>query len=547
MSAERLVIESMLRVPSKDAQDVDFLLNQDQAAFDAGRCGRDIIAKYRQGGFSTYPLGRALVDCMGHRNRRHTIIAHNTDTTQKLLARMKYMIKHIKGPQPDLEYATQTRLVFRKTDSSVHIGTAGSDDFGVGDTITDLHCSEVSRWANPDALLNGLFQAVPPSGNILIESTGHGQGNWFHRAVMRALNGNGRYKLHFFSWLRTPEYSVAMSEDDAGRFMDHLDETLDEPRYAALGLTAGQLAWRRLQLADLNYDTRLFQENYPVSLAECFQATGHSVFPEVNFQPVESWRPVSPWLTVLGEHPMPGVGYVVGADPSGGVGKDYSVVEVLSEDGEQVAEYRNNMIQPDKFGPIVVALAKQFNNAYVNPERNNHGILVVQKILESNYPERLLHQARFNSRTRAPNNRVAELADFGTYTTNVVKNLMIGSLQEGLPKEMIIHSATLNMELGSFVEKAEGRMEAEEGCFDDTVMALALAEYVRPAAARMFERARRRAASERNLRTVDLFEASRVLGELEQRYQAPNGDGLPISSGLNWEAGDANTGNFPNW
>jgi hypothetical protein len=329
-----------------------------------------------------------------------------------------------------------------------------------------------------------------------------------------------------------------MSADGAKRFMDKLDETLDEPRYASLGLTAGQLAWRRLQLADLNYDTRLFQENYPVNLSECFQATGHSVFPEVRFVPSEEWRAETPWLSVLGQHPMPGIGYVLGVDPSGGVGKDYSVIEVLSEDGEQVAEYRNNMIQPDKFGPVVIELARRFNMAYVNPERNNHGILIVQKLLESNYPERLIHQARFTSRTRAPNNRVAELADFGTYTTNVVKNLMVGALQEGLPKEMAIHSSTLNMELGSFVEKAEGRMEAEDGCFDDTVMAVALAEYVRPAAARMFERQRRRDAGMRNLRTVDVFEAGRALTELENKYRNGAGDGLPISSGLSWELPD---------
>ena len=172
MTPEALLIQSLLRIPDKEGNDVDFVLNADQRRFDEEQTGRDIIAKYRQGGFSTYPLARALVRCLAYRNRRHVILAHNTDTSQKLLARIHYMIKHIKCEPPDLRYATQKLLVFNRTDSSIFIGTAGSDDYGVGDTITDLHCSEVSRWNNPQALLAGLFQAVPPSGNILLESTG---------------------------------------------------------------------------------------------------------------------------------------------------------------------------------------------------------------------------------------------------------------------------------------------------------------------------------------------------------------------------------------
>ena len=132
MTSERLLIETLLRISDKEGRDVDFVLNQDQAAFDEAMTGRDIIAKYRQGGFSTYPLGRALVRCLGYRNRRHVIIAHNTDTTRKLLDRIHYMIKWLKTPEPDLKYSTQNYIVFNKTDSSIFIGTAGSGDFHRG-------------------------------------------------------------------------------------------------------------------------------------------------------------------------------------------------------------------------------------------------------------------------------------------------------------------------------------------------------------------------------------------------------------------------------
>lgn len=530
MTLERLAIETLLRIPNKEGEDVDFILNKDQVAFDGAMTGRDIIAKYRQGGFSTYPLARALVRCLAHRNRRHVIIAHNTDTTQKLLTRIQYMIKHMKCPPPDLKYNTQTRLVFNKTDSHIFIGTAGSDDYGVGDTVTDLHCSEVPRWPNPEALLTGLFQAVPPSGNVLIEATGHGQGNWFHKAVMRAARGNGRYKLHFFNWLNTPEYCIPMDEAASAQFMGSLDETLEESRYAALGLSAGQLAWRRLQLADLNYDTRAFQENYPVSLPECFQATGHGVFKEINFAATPEWRAVTPWLSVLEGHPKPNLGYVFGGDPSGGVGQDYSVLEGFeAETGEQVLEYRNNMIEPDKFARVTVQLCRQFNDAYLNPERNNMGILYIKEVLATGYPQNRIHQGRLSASSRPSASEVATLADFGTYTSNIMKALMIGALQQQVRSEMLLHSEMLQLEMGSFVEKDNGAMEAEQDCYDDCVMAAALAAYVMPKAARLFDQKRRREAASRNFTTLQTFEASRALDELAARYQA-GGSELPISS-----------------
>lgn len=527
MTSERLLIETLLRISDKEGRDVDFVLNQDQAAFDEAMTGRDIIAKYRQGGFSTYPLGRALVRCLGYRNRRHVIIAHNTDTTRKLLDRIHYMIKWLKTPEPDLKYSTQNYIVFNKTDSSIFIGTAGSGDYGVGDTITDLHCSEVSRWAGVDNLLSGLFQAVPPSGNVLIESTGHGMGNWFHKAVMRATTGVG-YKLHFFNWLKVPEYSLDMTEAAAANFMKRLDVTLEEPRYAAAGLSAGQLMWRRMKLAELNYDMRLFKENYPITLDECFQGTGFSLFPEVHFVSTPDWQAESPWLSRLRDHPKPSVGYVAGADVSAGVGQDFQVLEIFeAETGEQVLEYRNNGIEPDRFADIAAELCTEFNMAYINPERNNQGILFVKQLLASNYPRKRIHQGRASS-GRIEGNEVATLAEYGTYTTSVMKALMIGALQQQLRQDLTIHSEVFRMETSSFVQKAAGQMEAEEGCHDDCVMAGALAAYVRPRAARLFAGARERDRRARSLTTRQTFEAGRAIDELVARYRQGGLAALPI-------------------
>lgn len=536
MSDARFLIESLLRIPDKNGRDVDFILNQDQAQFDAQRTGRDIIAKYRQGGFSMYELARALVNCLSERNRRHVILAHNTDTTQKLLARIHYMIKHLPDrgcPLPSLRHATINRLEFEKTDSSIFIGTAGSGDYGVGDTITDLHCSEVSRWPNPREILNGLFQSVPPSGNILLESTGHGTGNWFHQAVMRASRGVG-YKLHFFNWLNTPEYSIELG--DPGAFLAQLDETLEEPRYAKL-LSANQLAWRRQKLAEFEFDMRLFRENYPVSLEECFQGTGHSLFPEVNFVETPLWKALDPWTMIHSDHPRIGLTYCCGGDVGAGTGGDYSVLEIFeAETGRQVLEYRNNMIEPDRFAAKTIELATRYNQAYINPERNNMGYLYVKELLATDYPKNLIHRARFSNPSGGRSQtELSKISDFGTYTTDVLKVLMIGGLAKHLrlsvhvPAELMIHSQTLQMELSSFVEKESGKLEAEQGCFDDCVMATALADYCRPNAMGLADVAKRNRESARGRRTIEIFEAGAAIRELEERFRS-NEIGFPIES-----------------
>jgi len=520
VTPEKLIIESLFRIPDKEGNDVDFKLNREQAILDESLSGRDIVPKARQMGISTYVIGRHLAKCLYQRNRRCVIISHESDATQRLLQRAHYMIKHIKGPQPVPKYSNRNEIIFEKTDSMFYIGTAGAKNFGHGDTITDLHCSEVARWPDPKSLLKGLFQAVPPSGNIIIESTGNGVGNWYHRACVRAAQGQG-YKLHFFNWLHRPEYRVPMTPEQATEFMSRLDESLEEPEYAQKGLTAEQLAWRRLKLAELDYDLQAFKEQYPISLDECFQSSGASYFNRVCYIPTPLWKRRDQHLYILGDHPKREHKYVIGADPGAGVGRDNSVLQVIDlEAREQVAEWASNRVEPDFFALKAAELGRMFNNAYINVERNNHGILVV-KILMDNYDRNLLHKGKNLS---APSKEFMRISDFGTYTSEVTKHMMLGTLRTELANGFTIHSELLRSELNTFVEKENGRLEAEEGCLDDRVMALAQATFVMPQAA---SRLGSRDVEPRIMH--DPFRLDSIIKELENR--AAN-DYLPISSGV---------------
>jgi hypothetical protein len=61
------------------------------------------------------------------------------------------------------------------------VETAADPNAGRGLTIHNLHCSEVARWPR-DALetLASLRAAVPPSGEVVLESTPNGAGGRFY-------------------------------------------------------------------------------------------------------------------------------------------------------------------------------------------------------------------------------------------------------------------------------------------------------------------------------------------------------------------------------
>lgn len=475
---ERVIIENLFRVADKDGNDVDFKLNTAQASIDTHFTGRDIIPKARQEGVSTYYLARFTAKCLYKRNSRCVVISHDTVATQKMLAKVHYFLENIRGPKAVIKTASKNEISFPKTNSVFYIGTAGSRKFGRGDTISNLHCSEYAYWDNPTDLLTGLFQAVPMSGEIGIESTGNGVGNDYHQRCMRAAAGQSRFRLHFLSWHDFPEYTYDLREDVAEDILNNLNPDFDEIELIErFGLTAGQIAWRRDKLEELNYDVKKFQQEYPSTLDECFQASGHSIFHKVSYQPSTDWQRVDSGFYVLKDHPKDGHVYALGADVGGGVDLDNSIIEIVdltptknAPTGEQVAEYATNSLGPDVFAQKIADLGFLFNNAIASVESNNHGIVTLKELLKL-YPHHLIHTAFKSTRVAR---RDESLLNVGVSTTTRSKPLMIGNLRKELADALIIHSELLFSELSTFIEHEGGKLAADTNCKDDRVMAMAL-------------------------------------------------------------------------
>lgn len=473
-SPYRNIIESMFCIVDKDGQKVDFRLNTVQARLDAAWSRRNIIPKARQGGISSYVIARYTAKCLAQQNRSCVIISHEADATQRLLNRAHYYLDNLKGGvKPELGRHSRNELFFKKTNSTFYIGTAGSKAFGHGDTITDLHLSEAAHYTDPDAIVRGTFPAAE-RGEITVESTGKGVGNWYHRQCVNAREERG-FKLHFFSWLDMPEYAFAFDSDTArAAFAASLKDDLEEPALVERGVTLEQLAWRRERLTiDYESDLRAFKEAYPLDFDECFQSTGFGFFRRVRFVDTPLWQRESQHLWTLQGHPRLDRTYVVGGDPAGGVGNDNSVGQVFClEDACQVAEYANGYVEPDQFGDVLAELGARFNHAYVNVERNNHGLTTLARLLAV-YPVWLIYR---NTHGEQANQQVlSRLSHYGTLTGPANRGIIIGDLRKALADTVTVHSLLLKSELATFVENKDGKVEADTGCLDDRVMAAAMA------------------------------------------------------------------------
>jgi hypothetical protein len=482
MTPESRVIEALFHVIDKESQeDVPFKLNSAQRSVDSAWTPRMLIPKARQRGISTYFLARGAVRCMGRKNTSAVVISHEAEATERMFGRVKYFLDTMEGPKPVIRNNSKHELTFPKTNSVFWIGTAGSRKFGRGDTVTDLHCSEVAYWPDAPSLMAGLLQAVPKRGGVIsVESTGNGMGNWYHNACMRAAKGLSSFGLVFLPWQDEEQYQLELSDEVARAYMENLREDIEEPELVSgHGLSAAQLAWRRMVLEDeLEGDLRLFKQEYPTVLDDCFQSAGGGIFQSVQFVETPLWERSDQHMHVLRGHPQAGHMYVLGGDVGGGVGADSSVMEIFDLNlGEQVGEWLSNKIDPDIFGEKICQVAQRFNEAYICVESNNHGILTLATIRNKEYPAGKVYRTP-RANTGRGKDDVKKVVDLGHRTTATSRPFVIGLLRKALRDEWIIHSQILKAELSSFIETAAGDLEAATGCHDDTVIAAAMARYV---------------------------------------------------------------------
>ena len=160
--------------------------------------------------------------------------------------------------------------------------------------------------------------------------------------------------------------------------------------------------------------------------------------------------------------------YVIGADVALGVGQDYSAAIVMNKQREIVATYRNNRIDPALWGELLFYLGRYYNNAFLAVESNSMGIATLQRLDQMGY-------VNLYRQTKVANVSNEEGERLGFRTTSATKPAIIGNLKNWIHNdEVLIPSAQVIQELKDYISTDTGKTEAAPGCYDDSVIALAI-------------------------------------------------------------------------
>ncbi len=432
-----------------------------------------MVLKARQMGVSTWIAGRFFLRTITRPGTLTLQVAHTREAAEALLGLVRRMWEELPEPLREgplrLSRASAGQMVFEELGSEIRVGSASDANAGRGLSVQHLHCSEVSRWpGDASATLAGLRAALAPGGELVLESTPNGAYGAFYNAWQEAADGSdgfdksepGLMVRHFLPWWMEPAY--------AGPPVSREEMTAEEMQMVERhGLSPVQIGFRRG--LERSYGALRSQE-FAEDPETCFRATGACCF---EIDALERRLAEAPetvgrrrngalrvWLP-----PVRGKRYVVAVDTAGGgADGDFAAVQVVElGTGLQCAELQERL-RPAELARVCVELAREYGEALLVVERNNHGVAVLAFVETEQQYRRVYRQG----------------GQAGWLTSAVSKPEMIarlGTLLSGSPERFM--SRWLLGECRSFVADDRGRAAATAGAHDDLVMAMAMAQAVR--------------------------------------------------------------------
>ena len=413
---------------------------------------RKMVLKARQFGVSTEGILNIFDAVCFNKNVNACILSHEKDSIEKLfrIVRRAYNTMDPRV-QPDLNKGggSKYELFFPLLNSRIYCDLESRSD-----TIHYLHVSEAAFFKEPDRLLSTI-QAVPLGGKITIETTPNGMGNHYYDWWM---DRDGPYKRLFFPWFLHAEYEIdapiLIPTEEEQEFMAKV------LKYFGITIRNSQLAFRRFKKAELK---NKFAQEYPEDDASCFLSSGTSPLNMMLIKQLydDAQEPLDArgFLNIY-ERSDSHIPYAIGADTAEGVGGDYSAACVIDcRNMRQVATLRIQS-KPSDFAHELAALGREYNNAMIAVERNNHGHAVLLELDEHiNYP--YLYKAK--------DERV------GWVTDRVTRPIMIDTFIAALENRSVTiqDKATLK-ECLTLVTTESGKIEAATGHHDDLVVAASI-------------------------------------------------------------------------
>jgi hypothetical protein len=494
-------VRNLYRVQDKLSKQAKFFIpNAPQEQYLKSKSKRNIILKCRQVGFTTLNCIRALDYALWESNMRTGVLCHKLQVVKTIFNDItkfcyNWFLRdwgHMYRPEEKSDSSTSlsfaTDGLGRPLESSILV----LHDFR-GKTIHFMHVSEASRLEK-DRLV-GSLNGVPDNGEITLESTAAGRSGEFYRLWQSWRNNKqtAPYKGFFVPWYKYYPENLDEWEFPKDGILNSKELTLLESYPGKI--TKNHVFWRRYCIeAKCGGDEESFENEYPTNDLDCFLTGDANVFSSsiLKMQDRNTRPPVfighlishgnvleihedAKGCVSIWEEPEPARVYVIGADPSGGVGQDNGAAYVKdTKTGKLVARIWGDLT-PDDFAKELYKLAKFYNNAWMCVESNNHGHVVIHVLKELGY-RNLYKRSTIDEMTNKPTKKI------GFVTTNQSKILITEKLKTASKEgKVIILDADLIAEMSTFVQISSKsgstvKREASSDAHDDLVMAAALTE-----------------------------------------------------------------------
>lgn len=451
------------------------------------KCNKFVLAlKARQLGFTTLGCAYALWQLL-FRPGGATIVFISKDqvSADKNLAMVKAMYHTVpewvkkRGPSVVGDAVTKISFSHRNGTISELKSYPPTKNAAAGDTITFLMLDEFDLydkttpaevWSVVEpALMSATSNTFDNSVICFIISTARNPDGVFARMYKAGKKAQGRFKTIFVS----AENNRFLWTD--GKFdITKLNQKREE--------------------AKLNGREYLIHREYPLTDTDAFLLSGATRYTNLPAADEITPYPHIGELTESGgkfhfqetqngnlhinEMPKETNFYVLTVDPAHGIGKDYTVAQVLTfnDDGDPqlCAVWFSNTIEQAQAAGYLADLGRFYagnrDEALLVWDRTgNHSDLLVHKWRDE-YQYRNMY--RYLPASQARRRRPQPVYGFDTGGTGGKRNLALDTLQEFLPRLDGIYFELLD-ELQTFVVRENGRAEAEHGCHDDHIMALA--------------------------------------------------------------------------
>ena len=467
------------------------------------RSNRYVVSlKARQIRYTTLAMAHALWLSLFRPGANILVVSRTQDSSNKNLAQARLAYRFLpqwmqaRGPKLDADSTKGMSFVF--PDGMVSHIKAASATAGVfaGETATFVIWDEaalVEPASLQDDVLRTLLPTADAGGSVWIISTARGAYNRFAKLYRAAKKGDSQFVAFFRPWMVSP--FMRCSKDCGWCGGQEGVRTACTTRHDS----------KRRDFADEPW--RFFAE-YPADDEEAFRESGRprfvglpaeDTYQDFMYRGDIVWKDDKTLEFELDEHgplrlatlePEKDGFYVIGADPSQGVGKDYASAHLmtLNADGrpEILGYYHSNTVQPPEFAAALDRLGRFFSGRQwaallAVEDQGGQGALPINELHRHlDYPNPYMHQN--------PGSRRSKASRMFAFPMTVDRRR---SVIDRLAKYLVVRNnemtldgmyPALRVELGQFVaqETANGnvRYAADVGCHDDLVMSLAIALWV---------------------------------------------------------------------